>query len=103
MPALSVHLIIKIPVTVRRGISKRPHEKIGDFEQANIIPGGVLPYKGLMGTCDLPGYEFRDFCLKQGIDFIIFYLNQGIDFINFCLKQGIFSWTINSLRVCSTN
>ena len=50
-----------------------------------------------MGTCDQPGYEFRDFCLKQGIDFIIFYLNQGIDFINFCLKQGIFSW-INSLR-----
>ena len=86
-------------MTVRRGISKLgPHEKIGDCEQANIIPGGgVLPYKGLMGTCDQPGYEFREFCLKQGIDFIIFYLNQGIDFINFCLKQGIFSW-INSLR-----
>ena len=65
--------------------------------------GGVLPYKGLMGTCGQPGYVFRDFCLKQGIDFIIFCLNQGIDFINFCLKQGIFSWTINSLRVCSTN
>ena len=40
--------------------------------------GGVLPYKGLMGTCGLPGYVFRDFCLKQ-----------GIEFINFCLKQGI--------------
>ena len=53
---------------------------------------GVLPYKGLMGTCGQPGYVFRDFCLKQ-----------GIDFINFCLKQAvIFSWTINSLRVCST-
>ena len=65
--------------------------------------GGVLPYKGLMGTCGQPGYVFRDFCLKQGIDFIIFCLNQGIDFINFCLKQGIFSCTINSLRVCSTN
>ena len=34
--------------------------------------GGVLPYKGLMGTCGQPGYVFRDFCLKQGIDFIIF-------------------------------
>ena len=44
------------------------------------IPGGVLRYKGLMGTCGQPGYVFRDFCLKQ-----------GIDFINFCLKQGIFS------------
>ena len=22
---------------------------------------------------------------------------------DFCLKQGIFSWTINSLHVCSTN
>ena len=32
-----------------------------------------------------------------------FCLTQGIDFISFCLKQGIFSWTINSLRVCSTN
>ena len=44
------------------------------------VPGGVLPYKGLMGTCGQPGYVFRDFCLIQGIDFIIF-----------CLKQGIFS------------
>ena len=47
---------------------------------------GVLPYKGLMGTCGQPGYVFRDFCLKQGIDFIIFCLNQGIDFISFCLN-----------------
>ena len=46
---------------------------------------GVLPYKGLMGTCSQPGYVFRDFCHKQGIDFIIFCLSQGIDF---CLKQG---------------
>ena len=61
-------------------------------------PGGVLPDKGLMGTCRQPGYVFRDSCLKQGIDFINFWLNQGIDFIIFCLKQGIFSWTINSLR-----
>ena len=65
--------------------------------------GVVLPYKGLMGTCGQPGYVFQDFCLKQGIDFIIFRLNRGIDFISFCLKEGIFSWTINSLRVCSTN
>ena len=55
-----------------------------------IMSRGVLPYKGLMGTCGQTGYVFRDFCLKQGIDFIIFCLNQGIDFINFCLKQGIF-------------
>ena len=34
--------------------------------------GGVLPHKGLMRTCDQPGYVFRDFCLKQGIEFIIF-------------------------------
>ena len=52
--------------------------------------GGVLPYKGLMGTSGQPGYVFRDFCRKQGIDFIIIYLNQGIVVINFCLKQGIF-------------
>ena len=36
--------------------------------------GGILPYKGLMGTCGQPGYVFRDFCLKQGIEFIIFVL-----------------------------
>ena len=34
-PALSVHLKIKIAVTVRRGISKRSHEKIEDFEQSS--------------------------------------------------------------------
>ena len=33
-PAPSVHLKIKISVTVRRGISKRSHEKIGDCEQS---------------------------------------------------------------------
>ena len=47
-------------------------------------PGGILPYKGLMGTCGQPGYVFRDFCLKQGIEFIIFCLKQDK-----CLKQGI--------------
>ena len=56
-----------------------------------------------MGKCGQPGYVFRDFCLSQGTDFITFCLNQGTDFSNFCPKQGIFSWTINSLRVCSTN
>ena len=57
--------------------------------------GGVLPYKGLMGTCGQPGYVFRDFCLVQGIEFIIFCLNEGIDLSIFvlnwvkCLKQGL--------------
>ena len=49
--------------------------------------GGVLPYKGLMGTCGQPGYVFRDFCLKQGIEFIIFCLNQGIDLSIFVLNR----------------
>ena len=43
--------------------------------------GGVLPYKGLMGTCGQPGYVLRDFCLEQGTDFITFCLNQGIAFL----------------------
>ena len=30
------NLKIKIPVTVRRGISKRSHEKIGDCEQSTL-------------------------------------------------------------------
>ena len=63
-----------------------------------FTPGGVLPYKGLIGTSGRPGYVSRDFCLKQGIDFIIFCLNQGIDFINFFLKldclQSAFSLKI---------
>ena len=49
--------------------------------------GGVLPHKGLMRTCDQPGYVFRDFCLKQGIEFIIFCLNQGIDLSIFVLNR----------------
>ena len=41
-------------------------------ENEDLRPeGGVLPYKGLMGTCSQPGYVFRDFCHKQCIDFII--------------------------------
>ena len=51
--------------------------------------GGLLSYKGLMGTCGPPGYVFQDFCLKQCIGFIIFCPNQGIEFIIFCLKQGL--------------
>ena len=49
--------------------------------------GGVLPYKGLMGTGGQPGYVFLDFCLKQGIIFIIFCLNQGIDLSIFALNR----------------
>ena len=48
--------------------------------------GGVLLYKGLMGTCGQPGYVLEDFCLKQDIDSIILCLNQAIDFINLALK-----------------
>ena len=36
-PASSVHLKIKIPVTVRRGISKRSREKIGDCKQSRDL------------------------------------------------------------------
>ena len=49
--------------------------------------GGLLPYKGLMGTCGKPGYVFRDFCLKQGIEFNIFFPNQGIDLSIFVFNR----------------
>ena len=49
--------------------------------------GGVLPYKGLMGTCGQPRYVFRNFCLKQGIKFISVCLNQGIDLSIFVLNK----------------
>ena len=50
--------------------------------------GGVLPYKGLMGTCGQPGNVFRDFCLKQGVEFIMFCLNQGIGLLIFVLGNA---------------
>ena len=58
----------------------------------HAYPGGrgVLPYKGLTGTCGQPGYVFRDFCLKHGIEFIIFCLNQGIDLSIFVLNRMTF-------------
>ena len=49
--------------------------------------GGLLPYKGLMGTSGQPGCVFRDFGLKQGIEFIIFCLNQGIASSIFVLNR----------------
>ena len=60
---------------------------MGESTEMWVPGGGVLPYKGLMGTCGQPGYVFRDFCLKQGIEFIIFCLNQGIDFSIFVLNR----------------
>ena len=42
--------------------------------------GGVLPYKGLMGTCGQPGYVFQDFCLYK-----LLLINIRVK----CLKQGI--------------
>ena len=57
--------------------------------RAPDAPGGrgVLPYKGLMGTCGQPGYVFPNFCLKQGIEFMIFCLNQGIGLSIFVLNR----------------
>ena len=56
----------------------------------HLVPGGILPYKGLMGTCGQPGYVFRDFCLNQGIDLSIFVLNR-INVLNRVSKIGILS------------
>ena len=33
----ALHLKIKIPVTVKGGVSKRSHEKIGDCEQSKCL------------------------------------------------------------------
>ena len=53
------------------------------------VPGGVFPYKGLMGTCGQPRYVFRDFSLKQGVDFIIFCRKQGIFLNSFVIASGL--------------
>ena len=43
MPPHSVHLKIKITVSVvRRGVSKRSHEKIGDCEQSSVLANKVF-------------------------------------------------------------
>ena len=59
---------------------------------------GLLPYKGLMGTCGQPGYVSRDFYLKQSIKFIIFCLNQGIDFSIF-VQQNFYKLLLINIRV----
>ena len=51
MPAPSVHLKIKIPVMVRRGISKRSHEKVGDCKQSTCVP--CVPCVLLCPLCPL--------------------------------------------------
>ena len=65
------------------------NRRILSSSTVQIPGGGVLPYKGLMGTCGQPGYVLGDFCLKQGIKFIIFCLNQGIDLSIFVLINKI--------------
>ena len=66
-------------------VSFQSFESLQRLHPSRRLPkgGGVLPFKGLIGTYGQPGYVFRDFCLKQGIDFIIFCLNQSIDFYNY--------------------
>ena len=70
-----------------KGIEEKGKRKEEAEKSSKCPQGGVLPYKGLMGTCGQPGYVFRDFCLKQGIKFIIFCLNQGIDLSVFVLNR----------------
>ena len=73
----------------RHGLRVKAQKYGGQKKQA-FTPRGVLPYKGLMGTCSQPGYVFRDFCLKQGIEFITFCLNQGIGLSIFFLNKVSF-------------
>ena len=80
--------LLKREVNRVRNISRQ--EALKPRPQTDNPGGGVLPYKGLMGTCGQPGYVFQDFCLKQGIKFIIFCLNQGIDLSIFVLNRMSF-------------
>ena len=45
-----VHMKIKIAVTANRGISKRSHEKIGDFEQSTWIFAYFLSNRSSAGN-----------------------------------------------------
>ena len=49
---------IKIPVTVRRGISKRSHEKIGDCEQSSRdVSFVVLKWQSIYNTAVTQSYN----------------------------------------------
>ena len=77
------------------------------FHRSWIRPRGkgynLTPLQWLKWTRSQQDYIFRDFCPKQGIDFIFCCLKQGIDVIISFFKQVTFSWTTNSLLVCTTN
>ena len=86
---------------------RQPFIHLGGERHYESPGGGVLPYKGLMGTCGQLGYIFWDFCLKQGIDFYHFVLNRvsflgkffnRVQFWAKCLKQGFKTWTIFCLK-----
>ena len=53
-----------IPFQSKQKLRSKRRSKIVKIYAYCPKGGGVLPYKGLMGTCGLPGYVFRDFCLK---------------------------------------
>jgi len=80
-------LIVKPYICLPQRQTRHAYARPLQGKLLRLGPGGVLPYKGLMGTCGQPGYVFRHFCLKQGIEFIIFCLNQGIDLSIFVLNR----------------
>ena len=51
--------------------------------------GGVLPYKGLMGTCGQSGYVFRDF-VSIRVSILSFFVLIGVSISSiFVLNRGI--------------
>ena len=59
---LKIHVILLILLFARLLVSARSSKLSYDSHSPGEGGGGgVLPYKGLMGTCGQPGYVFRDF------------------------------------------
>ena len=54
-------------------------------------PGGVLPYKRLMGMCRWMGSHFHDWSDYNGVAFSIDLLEWGRKFSDFWGKYGRFS------------
>ena len=53
-----IHVIYTYFYTVSNALSQ---QRFCPRSLSRVYTWGVLPYKGLMGTCGQPGYVFRDF------------------------------------------
>ena len=57
------------------------------FRAFAYLPGGVLPYKRLMGMCRWMGSHFHDWIDYNGVTFLVEFLEWGCTFRDFWDKK----------------